>query len=525
MTLDLAVAFDLLVLGVAAALAVRVLLKAPVRREIRSRPLLLGGALATSFLVLSVAVAQVARVPTLRHGLAMAMAAGIGIAFIRARPGHGTKRGLPPGSLGLTVSLDAIEDTDYYARASARHGHVFKMRQIHQRVVCITDIGLGTRLFDEQGDHLRQSDWAFNRLVPGGYLEYMDGELHHRTRGVLAPAFSRDVLDATRDVVTAAARRALLEMSGASLPHGVHPEPFLLSIPQTSLIRMVLGISPGHPDFESIRDDFLILNRSLELFLPIPSPSRDAYARLATRMGELARAGAIDARSVAGELTLADAEGLDDPTIVGNLVLMVKEGGIMVRGMLRWVIKMLADHPREVEALRALDGASREFDERCAAFVIETIRLHESPYLYRRVEREVEVGGYRVPPGWLIRLCLREAHRDAATFDRPEQFEPRRHVATPPEPGDFCPFGSSPRVCPGSDIAVEIGKAVVREAALGFDVESVSDGPAWRINRHWGLWRPSRDFRIRLRDIGRTASPPGTGGPGLAPDESPERSS
>jgi hypothetical protein len=32
----------------------------------------------------------------------------------------------------------------------------------------------------------------------------------------------------------------------------------------------------------------------------------------------------------------------DDPTVIGNLVLMVKEGCIMVRGLLRWILRALA---------------------------------------------------------------------------------------------------------------------------------------------------------------------------------------
>jgi hypothetical protein len=30
----------------------------------------------------------------------------------------------------------------------------------------------------------------------------------------------------------------------------------------------------------------------------------------------------------------------------------------------------------------------------------------------------------------------------------------------------------------------------------------VADGAPWRINRHWGLWRPSKEWRVVVVPIG-----------------------
>jgi cytochrome P450 len=137
-------------------------------------------------------------------------------------------------------------------------------------------------------------------------------------------------------------------------------------------------------------------------------------------------------------------------------------------------------------------------DARSLAFVRETIRLYESPYLYRRVAREARLGDYRIPRGWLARLCLTEAHASPDRFPEPRRFAPERFLSDPTTSAHHCPFGSGNRACLGADVALEIAKTVVQRAALDFDVRAVDDGPAWRLNRHWGLWRPSLRLRVTL---------------------------
>jgi cytochrome P450 len=144
------------------------------------------------------------------------LAAAVIVGAVRARPNYGRSRRLPAGSLGLSESLDAIHDPDYYSRTAARLGPVFKMSQIHQPVVCITDLQTGLEFFRDNEDRLLQSEWAFNRLVPGGYLEYMNGDLHAQVRAMLAPSFTREVVAAARPVLTDVTRTQLAAMARAS---------------------------------------------------------------------------------------------------------------------------------------------------------------------------------------------------------------------------------------------------------------------------------------------------------------------
>jgi cytochrome P450 len=197
-------------------------------------------------------------------------------------------------------------------------------------------------------------------------------------------------------------------------------------------------------------------------------------------------------------LVRQDQRLADEPTVLGNLVLMVKEGSIMVRGLLRWILRAMASDPSLAQRLRAAAPDATQLDALSVAIVRETLRLHESRYLYRTARREVAVGGYRVPQRWLVRLCLGEAHEDPRHFPDPQRFDPSRFLGAVPGLDRYCPFGAGTHSCLGDSLTLAIAGGFVREAAMGWDIRSVSDGPMWRINRHWGLWRPSLEFRVTL---------------------------
>ncbi|MBL0172141.1 MAG: cytochrome P450 [Gemmatimonadaceae bacterium] len=207
--------------------------------------------------------------------------------------------------------------------------------------------------------------------------------------------------------------------------------------------------------------------------------------------------------SVLSAIVRAHPTEAPDETVIGNLILMVKEGSIMVRGLLRWLVKRLAEDPRWAMQLRATEGDPARLDALATSFVLETIRLHENRYVYRVAARDLRIGPYMVPAGWLVRLCLGEAHEHPVRFPSPREFRPERFVTGEYDHESFCPFGAGQHACLGADIAVEIAKTFVREAALGYDMAVVRDGAAWRINRHWGLWRPSLQLHVTVTSRGK----------------------
>lgn len=483
----------------AVAPAIRVAIQRPVRRELAAHPVLATLAVIVALAMLAIVVWLSLVSAGVRRTVVVVTAIAALATWIHARPSYRMRRGLPPGSLSLSTSLEAVDDPSFYARSAARHGPVFKMRQVHQPVACVTDLAIAQEALRREDRALGATAWSFNRLVPGGYLEFMEGDNHARYRDIFAPAYTNEVVRGARGVIAGTSRRQLTAMAKAAGEEGVHPEPFLHEVPFIALLQAVLGVSSDDARLPALRTGFAAITVPFEVHLPTPPSIAKGYSDLVDIARDLATTAAESPRpSVLQSLVRQDSAHSRNATILGNLVLMVKEGSIMVRGLLRWVLKVLAEDPSHAATLRAATGNPERLDALSIALARETLRLHEGHYLYRAARQDVRIGGFRVPKGWLIRVCVAEAHEDPKHFPSPQRVDPSRFMGTLPGPDKYCPFGMGRRACLGESLALAIAGGFAVEAALLWDLRAVSDGPMWRINRHWGFWRPSNDFRLTL---------------------------
>jgi len=198
--------------------------------------------------------------------------------------------------------------------------------------------------------------------------------------------------------------------------------------------------------------------------------------------------------SFLGELARVRPDALDDPTVVANLVYMLHTTSKDVADLSAWILKMLSDHPAWVEQLR--EDRSPDGDEGLADRIVqETLRLAQSEYLYRKIPHDLPIDGFIVPKGWLLRLCIRESHRDPRVFDRPEEFDPDRFLHRTFTQSEYAPFGAFERSCPGIHLTVTVARLFVITLAREFDWTVTSDGPQEFRGWHWA---PSARFRIRV---------------------------
>jgi cytochrome P450 len=126
--------------------------------------------------------------------------------------------------------------------------------------------------------------------------------------------------------------------------------------------------------------------------------------------------------------------------------------------------------------------------------VHETLRLHQSEYLYRRAERRLAVDGHRLRRGSLLRLCVAESHRDPQVFPDPERWDPTRFVDARPPREEYMPFGAPGTSCLGAALAVQVARMFVIKLStyrLGVAVDGPHEHDGWH-------WRPSGRFRVTL---------------------------
>ncbi len=488
------IAVEIAVLLLALVPALRVLVKPAVRRECRENPWMGFG------LAIGVSAAGLALLWLVTNSaesrLAVVLIAGVLglVAYLHARTSYGSHRGLPPGSLGLATSLDAITEPDFYADSARRWGPVVKMSQWYRPVACITDLRLASRLLDEQADSLRQVVWTFDRLVPGGYVEFMDGQRHAHYRELFAPGFGDSVIAACHTDFLDAIRTNLDSLASASEDRGVDPTPWLERIALDANLRIVLGIRASDSRVAAFPDWLAGLDAPIGLVGPVRRSTRQAFRQLTDTVRRLSSDEV--APSMLAAVQAAGREAVEDEVVIGNLVVMVQDGRIMLRRLLQWIVKFSADQSVVTAAGGTQAGdLSPEF---ARAFVLETLRLSLAEYVNRRTVGDCDLGGYRIPEGWLVRICLREAHRRADVFPQPERFDPARFLGRDYGPEVFWPFSVGPHACLADRYSTALGELFVIELHRHFRLTVAQDAEPERDNRHWAFWTPGRQFRVRL---------------------------
>jgi cytochrome P450 len=496
-------------LALAAALAVRLLAKAPVRRDARSHPALAAAIVAS--LAIGAALLAFAAIasPLLRHvAVAVALATMAALAW-RARVGYGRARGWPRGSLGLGASLDAIGDRRFYRDQAALHGPVFKTAQFGRPVACVVGLDRARRLHADHGGSLAPAALPFNRLLTKGILRYMSGDDHREEAPVFRTAFTSMDLAGGEAVLRASLCRELDALVARSSAGGVDAREAFEHWVVAAFARLFLGLDP---------DDARVA--SLAAILPSLEVGRaggprwrravaDGIARFAAEVRAIARDRAAGVPGIAGGTPLealvgAPGGGLDRPARIENFVLLFRLASNDVTGLLDWLLHFAGAEPAALEAVRAhgrTAGAPRTVPppDPATAFVMETLRLEQSEYLYRRAARAFALDGATIPAGWLVRICVNESHRDPAVFPDPDRFDPQRFRARAYTRAEYSPFGMPPHGCMGSHIALFLGRLFVEELALGYAWTVVRDGPFEHGSRHRDHWRPSAQRRIALR--------------------------
>ncbi|MBL8958957.1 MAG: hypothetical protein JNJ98_03820, partial [Gemmatimonadetes bacterium] len=348
---------SLAVTAVALLPATSVVRRATIWRELAGRPavaVVLGLAGLAS---LAVGWRLRAELTAALPAIAALLAVGSALAWWRARDTFGRSRGLPPGSLGLGASLDAIEHQSFYADAAARHGPIFKMAQFHRPVACVVDLKTGLDALEAHRAALRQPTLPFGRLSPGNYIEFMNDERHARYRDILRTALSGRVVAMARPGIEEAIRAQLAACVSASADGPLDPRPCLERAAFASLVRTMFGIPPLDQRVAELRQLFDQLGTTRTFVERRPEDRVQVFTRLVGLVRELGRdllttPPASPASSVLSEALRANPAHLDDDTLLGNLVLIVHVTRSNVRGLLMWVLKELLDHPEVLQAMR-----------------------------------------------------------------------------------------------------------------------------------------------------------------------------
>ena len=108
----------------------------------------------------------------------------------------------------------------------------------------------------------------------------------------------------------------------------------------------------------------------------------------------------------------------------------------------------------------------------------EGLRLYPSvPFFARKLNQDVEIGGYSVPSGVTIMFVPYLVHRNKDVFPKPELFIPERFEPDAPihkMPYAYIPFSAGPRNCIGQKFAMLEMKIILASVLRKYNVQAVT---------------------------------------------------
>ena len=498
--------FEVAVLVAAACQATWIMLKPPVWREVRENPGLMLPLLAATAGFGALALWAAITWPAVRHVLAALLMGAMASAWWRARLSYGWRRRWPRGSLGIGHSLDALNNKRYYLEQAARFGPIFKTSQFGRPVVCMVGLDHARRLLANHAASLASATLPYNRLIPRGLLRYMRPEHHKTIAPLFRTTFSSLTLEPVGPALRLSYRRALARLAADSSrsEEGVRARPYFERAVLEALALIFYGLGREDPRVTELGGwmPSLLMGQSGKPWWR--RHTRAGLAGVTTIMRRTQAEWPADpgqgTASALRALVASVPNAIDDPTIAGNFILITRIAYGDLTGLHDWVFKFLCDHPTVLVPLRAAGSAEEAglgaIPNPATRIVMETLRLEQTEFLYRKIARPIEFEGLVLPAGWFVRLCTQESHRDPTVFPEPERFDPDRFARRAYSRAEYSPFGADAHGCMGSQFALLLGRILVEELALGYDWRVVSDGPLERGNRHRHHWRPTSRLRI-----------------------------
>jgi len=398
---------------------------------------------------------------------------------------------LPPGPRGVPLlgMLPAIrrDPIGVFTNAARRFGDIVYFKIGPRRGYLVSDPDAIRHVLQDNARNYHKSPlYDKLRLVIGNGLLTSEDAFWLRQRRIAQPAFHRQRIAALSDTMADAARLAADKWDAlASTGRPVDIDDEMMRLTRTVVLRTLLGSDLG-PFTSTIDEAWAVVNQYIgESFwslgfadnLPTPRHRRFLAARRVLRgavdyvISDRRRTGADNADLLAMLMSAHDEDTGDtmtDDQLQVEVMTFLLAGQETTSLALTWTWYLLSQHPGAREKLeRELDsvlgGRPPVYSDIAnlpylRMVVDESLRLYPPAWGFsRQAMADDELGGFRLPRGWLAFIIPYELHRHPKFWDRPEAFDPERF--SPERSVDrpkfaYLPFGAGPRRCIGDQFAL-----------------------------------------------------------------------
>jgi cytochrome P450 len=402
----------------------------------------------------------------------------------------------PPGETSFSLARTrrfADDPLSLLLEAYSRFGPIFTLRLFHGNVVFMLGPEANHYMTVSHASSFQWRESHFRDLIGlmGDGLLTIDGEFHRRSRLIMLPAFHREHIAASVDVIVQETTRALEHLApGSTLDLYAWTRELALRV----AMRALFGLDPDGRAARSI-DAAGLFEEALafyasDYFLRILRGPRTPWARLreASRRLDTLIYAEIRERRASGRrgsdilsllLDAEDEDGnrLSDVQIRDEVMTLMFAGHDTTTSTVSFMFYELARHPDVVARLTAEQDAQCHGGQPSAGQLLsgeltelelvldETLRKYPPAWIGpRRAVQEFEFAGATVPARAFVNYCSWASHHLPDVFEEPEAFRPERFApearAALPK-GAYVPFGGGSRTC----IGMRFGQLEVRTIA------------------------------------------------------------
>ena len=427
-------------------------------------------------------------------------------------------REMPPGSRTLAL-IDGFRyaraPLDYIRSYHRRHGPVASGRFPGiGPMVYVADPELVRQVFTGDPAVLHAGEANATVLEPTlgtSSVLTLDDEAHLRQRKLLLPAFHGSNVSRWRETI-----RRIAERDMETWP--VNEAFALRSHTQRITLEVILRAVFGMRDEGRFRRAqvligefagrahpitlFAFMRRDLGRWSPWARFKRARAAldeflheEIALRRKEPDVAERDDVLSLLLEATDEDGQPLSAHELRDELVTVIGAGHETTATALAWAFERLL---RNRPVLERLKSSLLEGDDYLEATVKETLRVR--PVLTeaaRRLTREIELGGYKIPAGTIVMPSIAAIHFREDLYPDPEEFRPERFLGGASESYAWIPFGGGVRRCIGASFAQYEMRVIMRAVLERADLRAPDPAPERPRVRNITV-APARGCRVLL---------------------------
>lgn len=368
-------------------------------------------------------------------------------------------------------------------------------------------------------DHVvRKSRWFF-----GDGLLTNEGESWLRQRRLAQPAFHRERVASHAKIMTGYTEEMLSGWCDGET-RDIHQEMMQLTL--RIVVRALFNVEAQQTETISQVMNVLMRNTTgARMLLPpqfrfLPTPSMIDFRRAVRKADETVygiiarrRENESDSGDLLSMLMRArDEDGgrMSDKQLRDEVMTFLLAGHETTALALSWAWHLLGQNPEAEAKLheeldRVLEGRAPEFSDLqklpyTERVIKESMRLYPPAWgVARTVNKEFELGGYRIPRGANVVMSTWVMHRDPRYFPEADRFDPDRWL---PERAQklpkfaYFPFGGGPRQCIGAAFAMMEATLLLATIAQRFQFRAepghvVTPSPSFTL-------RPKQGVRVRL---------------------------